>query len=71
METATIKTAMAALGLKKFYTVAEVAEATTLSLSFLYSAMGRKELGFTKAGRRRMISAEALEKFLAARTVEA
>lgn len=47
------------------YTVEEAAKASSMSRSRLYLAIGTGELRSFKAGRRRLITAEALREFIA------
>jgi excisionase family DNA binding protein len=50
------------------YSVDEVAEITGLSRDLLYDQMRTGQLGYTKVGRRRIITRQHLEAFLAKAT---
>ena len=51
------------------YSVDEAAQATGLSRDLLYDEMRAGRLGYLKVGRRRLISREQLETFLAQHSV--
>lgn len=50
---------------KLSYTVDEAVDATGLTRSRVYQAIGERQLKTFKAGRRRMVSRKALEDFIA------
>lgn len=56
---------------KLAYSIEEVAELTGLSRSLLYDEMAAGRLSFIKVGRRRIITAEQVERFLNGQEVAA